>query len=143
MRFTILILCLIVAVAFVGIALASPPGKTVEYPGGDTGKVIFDGSTHSVKQGMKCPDCHPALFPMKRGEYKMTKEDHASETGCGACHNGTKAFSQNDKADCIKCHKKAEEATAEKEETIEKEKCKEENAKEAEESEEEVETEKE
>jgi c(7)-type cytochrome triheme protein len=104
-----LILCLIVSVAFIGIALASPPGKTVEYAGGDVGKVIFDGSTHSVAQGMKCPDCHPKLFPMKRGVYKMTKEDHASENGCGACHNGTAAFSQTDEADCMKCHKKAEE----------------------------------
>jgi len=108
MRFKVLILCLIVAVAFVGIAFASPPGKTVEYPGGDAGKVIFNGSTHSVEQGMKCPDCHPKLFPMKRGEYKMTEEDHASETGCGACHNGTKAFSQSDEASCSKCHQKCE-----------------------------------
>jgi len=113
MRSGILILCVLAAVAFVGIALASPPGKTVEYPGGDAGKVIFDGSTHSVAQGMKCPDCHPALFPMKQGEYKMTEEDHASEKGCGACHNGTNAFSQTDEADCLKCHKKAETAEEE------------------------------
>jgi c(7)-type cytochrome triheme protein len=121
MRLTILLLCLIVAVAFVGIAIASPPGKTVEYAGGEQGKVIFDGSTHSVAQGMKCPDCHPKLFPMKRGEYKMTLEDHASETGCGACHNGTQAFSQSDEADCAKCHKVAgtEEVTIEEEITEE------------------------
>jgi c(7)-type cytochrome triheme protein len=129
MRFTILILCFVVAVAFVGIALASPPGKIIEYPGGDVGKVIFDGSTHSVAQGMKCPDCHPAIFPMKRGEFKMTKEDHASGKGCGTCHNGTKAFSQTNEADCIKCHKKAEA----EEKIIEKEKTEEETAKEAEE----------
>ena len=46
-------------------------------------------------------------FPMKKGVYKMTLEDHASETGCGACHNGTQAFSQSDKAECAKCHKVA------------------------------------
>jgi c(7)-type cytochrome triheme protein len=108
MRFSILILCVIVAVSFVGIALASPPGKTIEFPDGDQGKVIFSSSTHGVAQGMKCPDCHPALFPMKRGEFKMTKEDHATDKGCGACHNGTKAFSQSNEADCIKCHKKGE-----------------------------------
>jgi len=96
-----------VAIAFVGIAIASPPGKTVEYAGGEQGKVIFDGNTHSVVQGMKCPDCHPKLFPMKKGVYKMTMEDHGKETGCGACHNGTQAFSQSDEAECAKCHKVA------------------------------------
>ena len=108
MRLSILILCVIVTVSFVGIALASPPGKTVEFPDGDQGKVIFSGSTHSIAQGLKCPDCHPKLFPMKRGQFKMTKEDHATDKGCGACHNGTKAFSQTDEANCIKCHKKCE-----------------------------------
>jgi c(7)-type cytochrome triheme protein len=105
MRLSILLLCFTVAIAFVGIAIASPPGKVVEYEGGEKGKVVFDGNTHSVAQGMKCPDCHPKLFPMKKGEYKMTLEDHASETGCGACHNGTQAFSQSNEADCVKCHK--------------------------------------
>jgi len=108
MRLSVLLLCFIVAIAFVGIAIASPPGKTVEYAGGEQGKVIFDGNTHSVAQGMKCPDCHPKLFQMKKGSYKMTLEDHAGETGCGACHNGTQAFSQSDEAECAKCHKGAE-----------------------------------
>jgi hypothetical protein len=44
---------------------------------------------------------------MKKGVYKMTLEDHAGETGCGACHNGTQAFSQSDEAECAKCHKVA------------------------------------
>jgi len=107
MRLSILLLCFIVAIAFVGIAIASPPGKTVEYAGGEQGKVIFDGNTHSVAQGMKCPDCHPKLFPMKKGVLKMTLEDHGKGTGCGACHNGTQAFSQSDEAACAKCHKVA------------------------------------
>ena len=37
----------------------------------------------------------------------MTLEDHASETGCGACHDGTQAFSQSNEAECAKCHKVA------------------------------------
>ena len=107
MRLSILLLCLILATALVGIAIASPPGKTVEYAGGEQGKVIFDGNTHSVEQKMKCLDCHPKLFPMKQGVYKMTLEDHATGTGCGACHNGTLAFSQSEESDCAKCHKGA------------------------------------
>lgn len=108
MRYTIVLLCLFATIAFVVIATASPPNKTVEYAGGEKGKVIFNGSTHSIEQRMKCPDCHPKLFLMKKGEYKMTLEDHGKETGCGACHNGTQAFSQSEEAECVKCHKKAE-----------------------------------
>jgi len=119
-------LCFIVAIAFVGIAIASPPGKIVEYACGEQGKVIFNRSTHSIQQGMKCPDCHPSLFQMKKGSYKMTLEDHGKETGCGACHNGTKAFSQSDEAACIKCHKKAEG----EEEIIKEEKAEEEEGEE-------------
>lgn len=108
MRLTILSLILVVAIAFVGSALASAPGKTVEYAGGEAGKVIFNGDTHGVKQGMKCPDCHPKIFQMKKGAFKMTKEDHGKEAGCGTagCHDGKKAFAQSTEADCGKCHKK-------------------------------------
>ncbi len=115
MKLTTLILVLIVTVAFVGSAMASPPGKTVEYAGGDAGKVIFNGDTHGAKQGMKCNDCHPKPFAMKKGAYKMTKEQHGNTDGCGKCHdgkehNGKVVFSQSDEKDCAKCHKKAEGA---------------------------------
>jgi c(7)-type cytochrome triheme protein len=108
-RTTILILVMLLAVFVVGSAMAVMPGKSVEYPDGDQGKVIFSGDTHGMKQGMKCPDCHPKIFMMKKGMFKMTKEDHGNPSkGCGVCHNGEKAFSQSNQADCIKCHKKTE-----------------------------------
>lgn len=111
MKIGILSTILVIAIVFVGSAIASGPGKSVEYPDGELGKVIFNGDTHGIKQGMKCPDCHPKLFQMKKGSFKMTKEDHGDTTkGCGICHNGEKAFSQSNEADCIKCHKKSEEA---------------------------------
>jgi c(7)-type cytochrome triheme protein len=108
MKIAILILSILVSLAFVSSAMAVLPGKTIEYPGGDSGKVIFSGDTHGTKQGLKCGDCHtnPKLFEMKKNAFKMTKEDHGKETGCGACHNGKKAFSQSDAKDCGKCHKK-------------------------------------
>lgn len=109
MKLTTLILTILVAIAFVGSAMAVGPGKTVEYAGGDQGKVIFKGDTHGMKQGMKCPDCHPKPFAMKKGAFKMTKEDHGKPDYCGKCHDGTKAFSQSTEADCGKCHMKAEE----------------------------------
>ncbi|MBM4136676.1 MAG: hypothetical protein FJ241_07580 [Nitrospira sp.] len=112
MRTTILALVLIIAVAFLGSAIASPPGKSVEYAGGDAGKVIFNGDTHGAKQGMKCNDCHPKPFAMKKGAFKMTKEGHSKAEYCGICHDGKKAFSQSTEADCGKCHKKAEAPAA-------------------------------
>jgi len=112
-RLTVLILSLLIAIAFVGSSIASPPGKTVEYAGGDQGKIIFNGNTHGPKQGMKCNDCHPKPFAMKKGTFKMSKEDHGKPDFCGKCHdgkehNGKVVFSQSDEKDCGKCHKKEE-----------------------------------
>ncbi|MEW6108300.1 MAG: cytochrome c3 family protein [Nitrospirota bacterium] len=105
MRKTVLFLTLIVAIAFVGSALAVPPGKTVEYAGGGFGKVVFDGKSHADK-GLKCNDCHTKIFQMKKGE-KITMADMNAGKNCGVCHNGEKAFKSSDAADCSKCHKKA------------------------------------
>ncbi len=109
MKIVTIIVSLIVAVAFIGSAMAVPPGKSVEYPGGDQGKVTFSGDTHGMKQGMKCTDCHPNPFAMKKGAFKETKDDHGKDVYCGICHNGKKAFSQSDEQNCAKCHKKSAE----------------------------------
>jgi c(7)-type cytochrome triheme protein len=112
-RYMIVILIMAVAIVFVGSAMATPPGKTVEFDGGWAGKVVFSGDTHGMKQGMKCADCHPKIFPMKKappGTYKMA--DMIAGKNCGECHNGTKAFSAKDFADCGKCHKQAEAPAA-------------------------------
>ena len=104
MRLAVLMLTLVVAATFVGNVFAVTSGKTVEYAGGPQGKVIFNGKTHADK-GLKCSDCHPKLFPMKKGEgFKMADIDAGK--ACGACHNGEKAFKTSDKANCGKCHKK-------------------------------------
>jgi len=104
MRLTVSLLALLVTVALAGNAFAVASGKTVEYADGANGKVIFDGKTHAEK-GLKCSDCHPKLFPMKKGEgFKMA--DLNAGKGCGACHNGEKAFKTSDNANCGKCHKK-------------------------------------
>jgi c(7)-type cytochrome triheme protein len=111
MKITILILSLFIAFALVGSAMAVGPGKTIEYPDGDQGKVVFSGDTHGMKQGMKCNDCHPKPFAMKKGTFKMTKEEHGKPDLCGKCHdgkehNGKVVFSQSDEKDCGKCHVK-------------------------------------
>ena len=113
MKIITIMLSILIAVAFIiGSAMAVPPGKTVEFPDGDMGKVTFSGDTHGMKQGMKCSDCHPKPFAMKKGSFKETKDDHGKDVNCGVCHNGTKAFSQTDEKSCTKCHKKSEEAPA-------------------------------
>lgn len=104
MRKTPILLTLIVVIAFAGSALAVPPGKTVNYPGGELGKVVFDGKSHADK-GLKCTDCHTKVFPMKTVPgIKMT--DMNAGKNCGACHNGEKSFKSGDPANCVKCHKK-------------------------------------
>ena len=103
-KFTV-ILVILIAVAFVGNVMAVPGGKTVEFAGGDKGKVVFDGKAHADK-GLKCAECHPKIFPMKKGTTKITMAEMNAGKFCGECHNGTKAFKSGDEANCAKCHKK-------------------------------------
>jgi c(7)-type cytochrome triheme protein len=103
MRKTAILVTILVAVAFVGSAMAVGPGKTIEYAGGPMGKVVFDGKTHA-DAGNKCTDCHTAVFQMKKGVAKITSADHVPGKFCGACHDGTKGFDQ--KGSCQKCHVK-------------------------------------
>jgi len=98
----VLALTLIIAVAFIGSALAVPAGKTVEFEGGGAGKVVFDGKVHADK-GLKCNDCHTAIFQMKKGSAKITMKEINAGKQCGTCHNGDKAFKA---IACKKCHEK-------------------------------------
>lgn len=105
MRMFAAILVVLIAVVFIGSAMAVPPGKTVEFADGAAGKVIFDGKVHADK-GLKCNDCHTKIFQMKKGSAKITMAEMKEGKNCGACHNGTKAFNTTDKENCTKCHKK-------------------------------------
>jgi c(7)-type cytochrome triheme protein len=89
----------------IGNVMAVPSGKTVEFAS-TKGKVVFDGKAHADK-GLKCAECHtkPKLFEMKKGGDKMTMAAMNEGKFCGACHDGTKAFSVKAEADCAKCHK--------------------------------------
>lgn len=101
MRKLAILVTLLAALAFIGSALAVPPGKTVEFAGGAMGKVVFDGKAHADK-GLKCMDCHPKLFEMKRAA--KVAAPHKAGEACFSCHDGSKAF--DFKGDCAKCHKK-------------------------------------
>jgi c(7)-type cytochrome triheme protein len=86
-------------------ALAVPSGKTVEFPDGSMGKVVFSGTIHAEK-GLKCTDCHTKIFPMKKTTEALKMSDLNAGKYCGVCHNGEKAFATSKPADCSKCHKK-------------------------------------
>jgi thiosulfate reductase cytochrome b subunit len=108
MRIIALMAAILTAVVFIGNVMATPSGKNVEYAGGALGKVIFDGKKHA-DAGLRCMDCHPKLFQMKR-ESKITMADHKTDKYCFACHsdgkktfNGRVAFASNN---CAACHKK-------------------------------------
>ncbi|HTF99114.1 MAG TPA: cytochrome c3 family protein [Nitrospirota bacterium] len=101
----VIALVVMVTLAFAMSAFAVAPGKTVEFDGKGAGKVTFDGKKHADK-GLKCADCHPANFKMKKGADVLTMKAMDEGKNCGACHNGTKAFSTKDKANCGKCHVK-------------------------------------
>lgn len=105
MRNKTLIYAGLLLLVFSSVAMAVPPGKTVEYAGGGHGKVIFDGKLHHDK-GFKCAYCHTKIFSMKRGAAKITLSEMSVGKFCGECHNGTMAFKVNDPANCTTCHKK-------------------------------------
>jgi c(7)-type cytochrome triheme protein len=94
-------LVVIVALAFASQALAVSAGKTVEWDS-SMGKVVFKGDDHAGK-GMKCSECHPKIFKMKKGAAMKMADLNAGKF-CGECHNGKKAFKTA--GNCAKCHKK-------------------------------------
>ncbi len=97
---------LVVMLAVAGAAYAVPSGRTLEFEPKGAGKVVFSGKVHADK-GLKCADCHASgVFKMKKGADAITMEAMREGKFCGHCHNGTKAFSVKDAADCAKCHQK-------------------------------------
>ncbi|MDD2898681.1 MAG: cytochrome c3 family protein [Desulfuromonadaceae bacterium] len=63
--------------------------------------VTFSHAFHL--QAYKCADCHTKIFPYRAVTGTSTMADMAKGKSCGACHNGTDAFSSA--GDCATCHK--------------------------------------
>lgn len=102
MKITASVITILVALAFMGTAIASMPGKSVEYEGGAVGKVVFDGQSHA-DAGLSCGECHPGLFEMAV-VAEITMADHNEGTFCFSCHqDGGTAFPGTD---CAACHQK-------------------------------------
>jgi c(7)-type cytochrome triheme protein len=104
MRLWTLLLVVLLSGLLAANVFAVPSTKTVEFPDGAQGKVVFSGKVHADK-GLKCTDCHTKIWPMKKGQAMKMADINAGKF-CGVCHNGQKAFSTSKPEDCAKCHKK-------------------------------------
>ena len=89
--------------------LAVPSGAWAKVGGGDiafkpegVAKVVFSHDTHVTKFGAKCGDCHYKIFTTIEGHRKASMGDMKKGQSCGACHNGSRAFTVA--AFCEKCH---------------------------------------
>ncbi len=81
-----------------------PMAKTLVLPGTKDapGPVWFSHATHVLAAG-SCSVCHAQAFAMKASSKpRATGAFHAKEA-CGACHDGRKAFSVDER--CDSCHR--------------------------------------
>ena len=70
----------------------------------DFGNLIF---SHGKHLGMyTCTDCHDKLFRTVHDNPHLSMAQMERGKGCGACHDGTTAFSV--KGDCVRCHEPPE-----------------------------------
>jgi len=69
----------------------------------DVGKVAFSHFNHLEAVGNNCPSCHNRIYNIVVDKNPaFTMQEMEKGKACGACHNGTKAFSV--KGDCLTCH---------------------------------------
>lgn len=68
------------------------------------GAVTFSHATHVEGLELGCQSCHPKLFTNVAQHKAATMKAMQGGASCGACHNGTKAFSV--KGNCARCHTK-------------------------------------
>jgi len=73
------------------------------YKDKNVGKIVFPHSVH-IEMLESCDSCHPDLFKAKQGANKASMKAMENGESCGACHDGSEAFSVASAADCSKCH---------------------------------------
>jgi c(7)-type cytochrome triheme protein len=65
------------------------------------GPVVFSHDNH-IAQGLKCGQCHTAIFGFQKTSGRMTMDKINKGKFCGGCHNGKKAFGADA---CDSCHR--------------------------------------
>ena len=94
-KLAILVIVCMVVVMTAGVSFGFMKGERVFET--SNGSVTFSIDSHKTR-GAKCPDCHDAVTPKKKGGLEM-KAPH--KDGCAVCHDGTKAPNA-----CSNCHVK-------------------------------------
>ncbi len=75
----------------------------VEIENPAVGRVRFSHFQHLEAVGNDCVLCHNRVFHIDTGKnLPVDMTDMEQGKSCGACHNGSKAFSVSD--DCASCH---------------------------------------
>ena len=64
--------------------------------------VVYSHDFHVIKAGIKCTGCHYGIFNTNEARKDVTMAEMLKGRSCGACHNGTMAFSSNSR--CASCH---------------------------------------
>jgi len=91
---------------FVGVALAGEfnPGDIVFSK--PLKAVLFSHRAHVKSAGLQCSSCHPKLFTPEKGTLEKLPDFNMKSLYkgkyCGACHNGSMAFSSD--TQCARCH---------------------------------------
>ncbi len=93
----------LVVFALAQFSWAKVGGGDIVYQQKKAGNVTFSHESH-VGTGLKCTDCHDALFVATGQHKKATMAQMRKGQSCGACHDGKKAFGVKDS--CNSCHKK-------------------------------------
>lgn len=96
------ILVVVVAWLVASIALAVVGGGDVVFKMKDAGEVIFSHESHVGVHFLACTDCHAGVFTTRAQHKPVTMDQMAQGLSCGACHNGTRAFSVRE--NCQLCH---------------------------------------
>jgi len=79
---------------------ACHPTRDISFLVPDAGTVIF---SHEVHTGMySCSECHPDVFIPGPGNKAATMDEMSDGAACGACHDGSTAFTVED--NCDTCH---------------------------------------
>ena len=95
------ILAVLVGASF---GLAKVGGGDITFEVKKAGDVLFSHDSHVGAMGLKCTECHDALFVTKEKDRRVTMAQMQKGRSCGACHSGRNAFDV--KANCNNCHEK-------------------------------------
>ena len=72
----------------------------ISYKVEDPGDVTFPHAAHL--ENFSCGECHPDIFKAEKGANRATMDDMMGGKSCGACHDGSGAFSVEEA--CESCH---------------------------------------